>query len=172
MQIEAGGIAQVVGMARNFAAGEGLVVCPRRQHLRARADRGADRLGQGDGRALIFVTEVSDPENFGVVVYGENGSVEDIVEKAGVVDTRYAAPPSNDAVVGLYCYPPDVFDDRRRHSSRRPAASSRSPTSTARTPRKAASTCTSSRAGGTTAASIGGTSPRSASVIGETGVNK
>ena len=23
---------------------------------------------------------------------------------------RYAAPPSNDAVVGLYCYPPDVFE--------------------------------------------------------------
>jgi len=36
--------------------------------------------------------------------------VADIVEKAGRVDTRYAAPPSADAVVGLYCYPPDVFD--------------------------------------------------------------
>jgi glucose-1-phosphate thymidylyltransferase len=23
---------------------------------------------------------------------------------------RYDAPPSNDAVVGLYCYPPDVFE--------------------------------------------------------------
>ena len=27
-----------------------------------------------------------------------------------MVDKRYDAPPSNDAVVGLYCYPPDVFD--------------------------------------------------------------
>jgi glucose-1-phosphate thymidylyltransferase len=27
-----------------------------------------------------------------------------------VVDERYGAPPTNDAVVGLYCYPPDVFD--------------------------------------------------------------
>ena len=34
----------------------------------------------------------------------------DIVEKAGVVDMRYDAPPSSHAVVGLYCYPPDVFD--------------------------------------------------------------
>ena len=34
----------------------------------------------------------------------------DIVEKAGVVDTRYPAPPTSDAVVGLYCFPPDVFD--------------------------------------------------------------
>jgi glucose-1-phosphate thymidylyltransferase len=61
-------------------------------------------------RARIFVKEVDDPENFGVVVYGEDGVVTDIVEKAGVVDTRYEAPPTRQAVVGLYCYPPDVFD--------------------------------------------------------------
>ena len=54
--------------------------------------------------------EVPDPERFGVVVYGEDGAVTDVVEKAGVVDTRYDAPPSTDAVVGLYCYPPDVFE--------------------------------------------------------------
>src|SRR5579862_6359318 len=64
VQVEAGGIAQVVGMAREFARGEQLVVC-----------------------------------------LGDN-----IVEQAGVVDTRYDAPPSNDAVVGLYCFPPDVFE--------------------------------------------------------------
>ena len=51
-----------------------------------------------------------DPESFGVVAYGDDGRVTDIVEKAGVVDTRYAEPPSSDAVVGLYCYPPDVFE--------------------------------------------------------------
>ena len=54
--------------------------------------------------------EVEDPENFGVVVYDEEGEVADIVEKAGVVDTRFDTPPSSHAVVGLYCYPPDVFD--------------------------------------------------------------
>src|SRR5205085_2560630 len=27
-----------------------------------------------------------------------------------LLDTRYESPPSNDAVVGLYCYPPDVFE--------------------------------------------------------------
>ena len=51
-----------------------------------------------------------DPEHFGVVVYDGDGRVTDIVEKAGVVDTRYDAPPTSHAVVGLYCYPPDVFD--------------------------------------------------------------
>ncbi len=61
-------------------------------------------------RARIFAKEVDDPENFGVVVYDEDGGVADIVEKAGVVDTRFDSPPSSHAVVGLYCYPPDVFD--------------------------------------------------------------
>ena len=59
---------------------------------------------------MVFAKDVPDPENFGVVAYGDDGGVADIVEKAGVVDTRYDAPPSNDAVVGLYCYPPDVFE--------------------------------------------------------------
>jgi glucose-1-phosphate thymidylyltransferase len=107
VQVEPGGIAQVVGMARDFAAGEKLVVCLGDnifEHSHAESIR-----SWGDG-AMVFVREVPDPENFGVVAYGDDGMVADIVEKAGVVDTRYDAPPSGDAVVGLYCYPPDVFE--------------------------------------------------------------
>jgi glucose-1-phosphate thymidylyltransferase len=107
VQIEAGGIAQVVGMARDFAAGDQLVVCLGDnifEHAQAAA------IGSWSGGAMVFVKEVPDPENFGVVAYGADGSVADIVEKAGRVDTRYDAPPSSDAVVGLYCYPPDVFE--------------------------------------------------------------
>jgi glucose-1-phosphate thymidylyltransferase len=110
VQTEAGGIAQVVAMARRFASGEGLVVVLGDnifEHAQSEALREWD--GRAD-QAQIFVKEVPDPENFGVVVYGDGGTVIDIVEKAGTVDTRYNAPPSKDAVVGLYCYPPDVFD--------------------------------------------------------------
>jgi glucose-1-phosphate thymidylyltransferase len=107
VQVEAGGIAQVVGMARDFAAGDKLVVCLGDNIFEhAHADAVAS---WGDG-AMVFVKEVPDPENFGVVVYDNDMNVTDIVEKAGRVDTRYDEPPSNDAVVGLYCYPPDVFD--------------------------------------------------------------
>ena len=107
VQVEAGGIAQVVGMARDFAAGDKLVVCLG-DNIFEHAH--ADAIAQwGDG-ALVFAKEVPDPENFGVVVYGDDGSVTDIVEKAGKVDLRYDAPPSNDAIVGLYCYPSDVFE--------------------------------------------------------------
>jgi glucose-1-phosphate thymidylyltransferase len=107
VQVEPGGIAQVVGMARDFAAGEKLVVCLGDnifEHAHAHA------IGAwGDG-ALVFAKTVPDPENFGVVVYGDDGRVVDVVEKAGSVDTRYETPPSSDAIVGLYCYPPDVFE--------------------------------------------------------------
>jgi glucose-1-phosphate thymidylyltransferase len=107
VQVEAGGIAQVVGMARDFAGGEPLVVILG-DNIFEFAQR--DALAGWDGGAMVFAKDVPDPENFGVVAYAEDGSVEDIVEKAGVVDLRYPAPPSNDAVVGLYCYPPEVFD--------------------------------------------------------------
>ena len=107
VQVEAGGIAQVVGMARDFAAGDKLVVCLG-DNIFEHAQTGAIEAWGDD--ALVFAKEVPDPENFGVVVYGEDGTVTDIVEKAGSVDTRYDTPPSTDAIVGLYCYPPDVFD--------------------------------------------------------------
>ncbi len=107
VQVEPGGIAQVVGMARDFARDDKLIVClgdnifEQAQH---------DAIDSWDDGALVFVKEVEDPVNFGVVAYDELGAVSDIVEKAGVVDLRYPEPPSNDAVVGLYCFPPDVFE--------------------------------------------------------------
>jgi glucose-1-phosphate thymidylyltransferase len=107
VQTEAGGIAQVVGMARDFAASDKLVVCLG-DNIFEHAQ--AESIGAwGDG-AMVFVKDVPDPENFGVVAYDDDGRVADIVEKAGRVDTRYETPPSRDAVVGLYCYPPDVFE--------------------------------------------------------------
>jgi glucose-1-phosphate thymidylyltransferase len=107
VQTEAGGIAQVVGMARDFAAGDKLVVCLGDNIFEyAQTDAIAE---WGDG-AMVFAKEVPDPENFGVVVYGDGGRVTDLAEKAGKVDMRFDAPPSSDAVVGLYCYPPDVFE--------------------------------------------------------------
>jgi glucose-1-phosphate thymidylyltransferase len=107
VQTEAGGIAQVVGMARDFAKDEQLVVCLG-DNIFENAQ--SEAIGSWTGGAMVFVKEVPDPENFGVVVYDDGMNVTDIVEKAGRVDTRYDSPPSNDAVVGLYCYPPDVFE--------------------------------------------------------------
>jgi glucose-1-phosphate thymidylyltransferase len=110
VQTEPGGIAQVVGMAEDFARGGPLVVVLADNIFEYAQSPAVHEWAKDGSRARIFVKEVDDPENFGVVVYGEGGVVTDIVEKAGVVDTRYDAPPTRHAVVGLYCYPPDVFD--------------------------------------------------------------
>ena len=107
VQVEPGGIAQVVGMARDFAAGDRLVVCLG-DNIFERSQ--ADAIASWTSGAMIFAKDVPDPEHFGVVAYDEDGGILDIVEKAGVVDMRYERPPSNDAVVGLYCYPPEVFE--------------------------------------------------------------
>jgi glucose-1-phosphate thymidylyltransferase len=110
VQTEPGGIAQVVGMARDFAGGRKLVVLLGDnvfEHGHSAEIKSWIEDGAG---ARIFVKDVPDPENFGVVAYDEDGRVVDIVEKAGVVDTRYERPPTSHAVVGLYCYPPDVFE--------------------------------------------------------------
>src|SRR3990170_1013539 len=109
VQTEPGGIAQVVGMARDFSGAAPLVVVLGDNIFEyAQSDAIVEWAEDARG-AQIFVAQVPDPESFGVVVYGEDGRVADIVEKAGVVDTRYAEPPTAHAVVGLYCYPADVF---------------------------------------------------------------
>ena len=109
VQTRPGGIAEVVGMAEDFAAGEPLVVVLGDNIFEySHADEIAAWGSSGTG-AQVFVKDVPDPENFGVVVYDETGAVVDLAEKAGVVDRRYPSPPTNDAVVGLYCYPADVF---------------------------------------------------------------
>lgn len=53
------------------------------------------------GRYRLFGKKVKDPERFGVPVY-KDGIVVDIVEKPKF-------PPTNIAIVGLYCYSPEVF---------------------------------------------------------------
>ena len=105
VQTEPGGIAQVVGMASDFAAGAPLVVVLGDNIFEFSQSEVLRNWAASSSRAHIFVKEVEDPENFGVVVYDEEGEVADIVEKAGVVDTRFDTPPSSHAVVGLYCYP-------------------------------------------------------------------
>jgi glucose-1-phosphate thymidylyltransferase len=109
VQTQPGGIAQVVGMAADFAAGEPLVVVLGDNVFEFSQQEAIRAWSEEPEGALIFAKDVPDPENFGVVVYDGDGAVTDIVEKAGTVDTRYAEPPSSHAVVGLYCYPPDVF---------------------------------------------------------------
>jgi glucose-1-phosphate thymidylyltransferase len=109
VQTRPGGIAEVVGMAEDFARDEPLVVVLGDNIFEYSHAAEIGIWGEDGEGAQLFVKDVPDPENFGVVVYDQAGTVTDVVEKAGIVDLRYPAPPTSDAVVGLYCYPPDVF---------------------------------------------------------------
>ncbi|MDX6397928.1 MAG: glucose-phosphate thymidylyltransferase [Gaiellaceae bacterium] len=110
VQVESGGIAQVVAMAESFAGNDKLVVCLGDNIFEYAEVEAVRAFVENHDEAAVFVKEVPDPERFGVVVYSDDGRVSDVIEKAGVVDMRYEAPPSSDAVVGLYCYSPNVFD--------------------------------------------------------------
>ena len=94
VQTEAGGIAQVVGMAESFAAGGKLVVCLGDNLFEYAQTDAIGAWAEGDAGALVFVKEVPDPERFGVVVYDDSGRVTDVVEKAG--DRRQALRRSAD----------------------------------------------------------------------------
>lgn len=63
-------------------------------------------LNAENGKATIFGYYVPDPERFGVVEFGDNGSVISIEEKP-------KNPKSNYAVVGLYFYPKGVSKKAR-----------------------------------------------------------
>ncbi|MCC6159905.1 MAG: NTP transferase domain-containing protein [Deltaproteobacteria bacterium] len=104
VQDRAGGIAEALGLARDFAAGQSVAV-----HLGDNifedsvATHVHGYLAQGETGAMIFLKEVPDPERFGVAELDETGRVLSIAEKP-------SAPKSNLAVTGLYIYDHTVFE--------------------------------------------------------------
>lgn len=121
VQDEAGGIAQALGLAREFAAGHKVCVILgdnvfQDSIAEAVADFGQRELDSAQGGAQVFLKPVPDPQRFGVAeVDGEPGSgrITRIVEKP-------ADPPSDLAVTGIYLYGPEVFSiiDTLRPSGR------------------------------------------------------
>ncbi len=103
VQEEAGGIAQVVGLAREFCGTNHLAVILgdnifEENMVIKKALDDFKREGRG---AKIFLKEVSDPERFGVAEV-EGDHIVSIVEKP-------KRPKSNYAVTGLYMYDNRVF---------------------------------------------------------------
>ncbi len=103
VQDESGGIAQALSLAERFAGGDPMCVIlgdnifydpitPIFETFRAHPDK-----------AHLVLKSVSDPSRFGVADIGQDGSITSIIEKP-------ATPPTDKAVTGVYCYPPDVFD--------------------------------------------------------------
>ena len=104
MQEKPQGIAHGIYQARNFARNDDLLVILGDNlfdfSLKEIVDYHSQRMTTN---AFVVVKEVSDPKRFGVVEYDALGKVKQIIEKPDVA-------PSNDAVIGIYCYPTDVFE--------------------------------------------------------------
>jgi len=102
VQDEAGGIAQALGLAENFAAGDG--VCVILGDNIFQDDLGGDALAFGrQGRgARILLKPVHDPQRYGVAEL-EGDRVIGIEEKP-------RSPKSNLSVTGIYFYDGTVFD--------------------------------------------------------------
>lgn len=112
IQEEAGGMAEVVGLAEPFARGSKILVLAGdnifTQSLRPSVEQ-FSRLERG---AMTFAKEVEEPQHYGVVEL-EDGKVISIVEKP-------REPRSTYAQMGIYMYDERVFDfvKRQRPSER------------------------------------------------------
>ena len=112
VQDEAGGIAQALALCERFVNGDPMCVILGDNIFQESISEMTSTFMNDTNNAYILLKEVHDAERFGVAEL-ENGIITNIIEKPSV-------PPSNYAVTGIYCYPPDVFDIIRncRPSSR------------------------------------------------------
>lgn len=99
IQEEAGGIAQALGLAEDFADNESVAVILGDNIFQ---DNVRDEVWSFKSGAKIFLKEVPDSNRFGVAeIKGER-----IIS----IEEKPAAPKSNLAVTGLYIYDTEVFD--------------------------------------------------------------
>jgi len=102
VQDEAGGIAQALGLAENFANGQSLAVILGDNLFQSSLKPHAERfLAQGSG-ARLLLKEVADPCRFGVAEICDG-----IV---GGIEENPRPPKSNYAITGIYFYDGEVFD--------------------------------------------------------------
>ncbi|MFA6305915.1 MAG: sugar phosphate nucleotidyltransferase [Candidatus Gracilibacteria bacterium] len=102
VQEEAGGIAQALSLAENFANNEKVVVILGDNIFEDDLKEAVDEFKSVPRGARIFLKEVKNPQAYGVADV-KDGEVKTIVEKP-------KNPPSNLAVTGCYMYDPQVFD--------------------------------------------------------------
>ena len=102
VQDEAGGIAQALGLAENFAAGQRVFVILGDNITQDSLGGEARRFAEQKSGARLLLKEVPDPHRFGVAeVSGE---------KIVGIEEKPKQPKSSYAVTGFYLYDGDVFD--------------------------------------------------------------
>jgi len=102
VQDEAGGIAQALALAENFANGQSLAVILGDNIFQASLQEHAERFIEQKVGARLLLQQVSDPHRFGVAEI-RDGKVLGIEEKP-------KEPKSDYAITGVYFYDASVFD--------------------------------------------------------------
>lgn len=102
VQDEAGGIAQALGLAEDFAGGDKIVVILGDNIIEDNLKLHVQKFKRQKSGAKIFLKEVKDPERFGVANI-KNGKIIKIEEKPKKPKSKYA-------VTGIYFYDGAVFD--------------------------------------------------------------
>lgn len=100
VQDEAGGIAQALGLARNFAAGEPMAVLLGDNIFEA-SIAPVIRSWSGEG-ATILIKQVDDPGRYGVATLE--------ADRVIAIEEKPENPVSDWAVTGIYLYDATVFD--------------------------------------------------------------
>jgi len=102
VQDEAGGIAQALGLAADFARNEPIVVVLGDNVFSSDITPHVDAFARQGGGARVLLQEVSDPARFGVPVFEGDRLIR--------IEEKPRLPKSNYCVTGIYMYNPDVFD--------------------------------------------------------------
>ncbi|NOY74688.1 MAG: NTP transferase domain-containing protein [Kiritimatiellaeota bacterium] len=102
VQDEAGGIAQALGLAENFASGSPVAVILGDNIFQDSLKQHAEAYTEQGGGARILIKEVSDPERFGVAELDG--------DKLLSIEEKPENPKSNFAVTGIYFFDGDVYD--------------------------------------------------------------
>ena len=102
VQKEAGGIAQALGLAKEFVGADSITVILGDNIFDNAKLPYALPPGVGTKRAMLFLAETKDPSRFAVPIFDG--------ERVVATEEKPKEPKSNYAVAGLYIYPPSVFD--------------------------------------------------------------
>lgn len=102
VQEEAGGVAHALALARDFAAGDAILVLLGDNIFEYSIAPFADEFRVQESGARVMLKEVGDPERFGIAALDEQQILE--------IEEKPSTPKSNHAVIGCYAYDARVFD--------------------------------------------------------------
>ncbi len=102
-QGEPKGLAQAVGLTKNFVGKDSFVVYLADNLLKGRIITHTNEFKNSGSDAMILLSKVTEPERFGVAKFDAQRKLEALIEKP-------KNPPSPYALVGVYFLTPVIFD--------------------------------------------------------------